>query len=411
MTLRSTRMLVAAAISCVSSVLDVSRADPAQPDPGVVELSPTRPGYAFDETLFVEFPRRYRDMEPAEVLKAARGGRRMDVRFKDTVRNILPQEGFLGPRIGFQIYPVGVRFETASGITVAVPHLHYTPWLDEPLARARALQAGQEVIVEGIVEGRLWNRFVVFSDRIVTPEEHKSEVSFELKCGWPDAADAPSLNCTKPGRYELIVPGSREKVTVSVERKSAEEVRSLLKAIRFGPDAKRPHAHQYEKIGLPALADRKEGTNVRLTERVQAVAVPDGNDTLITTSTGATIPIEVCLRLDSGARCLIPRADATLIERASRYYPGFHVEAEGTIVMNASGEPCLLVDDFCQAGFKGVVESIPAWLVQVSRPGASTQVFASPGTYEISIPVGADKTELLRMTMRQLRHLETRRQP
>jgi mannose-6-phosphate isomerase-like protein (cupin superfamily) len=370
------------------------------------ELAPSKPGYAFAATQFVEFPRRYRELQPSEVLKATKGKHRMDVRFKDTVRAQVESKGFLCPRIGFQLYPIGALFETENGITVAAPNLHYTPWLTEYVERAKALKPGDEVIVEGIVEGPLIDRFIVVSDRIIMPEEEQSQVTYELKLSWPGVAEAKSATFTQPGHHAITIPGTSDKVTIRIDEMPIANGRALLHAIRFGLDSSRLDPKTYKKIEAEKLEGKDGPKDVWFADRVQAVAVPTGGDVSITTVAGATIPIEVYFRTDAGIRCLIPKADATLIERASRYYPGFHVEIKGTLLPSNGKTPTVLMDEFTQSDVKGPVEEYAAWVVTVSRPDGQQRVFATPGTYEMQLPVTDDKSEVLLMQMRQVRRLE-----
>lgn len=370
------------------------------------ELAPSTPGYRFGETQFVEFPRRYREVKPSEVLEAARDKLRTDVRFKDTVRALVKQEGFLCPRIGFQLYPVGARFETETGLTVAVPHLHYTPWLDEHVARARALKPGQEVIVEGFVEGPVDDRPTAFADRIIMPEEKASQVTYELKCGWPGAGHVPPLIITEPGQYTMDIPGSSNQVRVRVKKMNPDVARALMTAIRFSSDTSNPAPKMYKQAEVESLGKMDEPAHVRFTDRVRAIAVPEGDDASVETGAGVKIPIEICFKTDAGVRCLIPRAAATLIERSSRHYPGYRIEFEGTLLPGPGDEPLVLIDDFRQAAVTGPVESCPTWVVEVSHADGPTHVFASPGTYELDLPVTDEKTELLIMSMRQIRTLE-----
>ncbi len=399
-------------LACMIAVARVSPAAPAEQQQAEasstvksIELTPSDPAYEFAHTQFVEFPRRYRELAATEVLKATRNKKRVDVRFKDTVRSQVSSESTLEHRIGFQTYVIGTQFETSSGITVAVPHLYYTPWMDKHVARAKALRPGQEVVVEGIVEGEIGGRHTVFADRIITPEEQASHVYYELICFWPGAANGPRSTIVQPGHHRVDIPGTSDKLSIHVESLPIARCRARIKAMRFDQRSPDPEEKAYTRISPKEIGEARDGLDVRLVDRIKTITPVEGDAVSITTSSGAALPIDVQIVTERGVRCLILRTDATSLERASRTQPGDRVEFRGT-VSASGGERVLLVDDFTQADVDGPIESYPGWVVTLSRsPDEPKYVFASPGVYQRDVTVREGKTELLVMSMRQFRAL------
>jgi len=378
----------------------------AYPLTAASEASPVTPlegQYTYRDTQFRMFPRRYAALEPAEVTHACEANIRAAVRFQDTFKSPADKADTFR-RIGFQIYIAGEVLETGSGLLVAIPHLHYTPWLDEPLRRAKEMKTGESFVVEGISAGTCRGMPLVYADRILTPGEQASTVQFEFTL--QGSEEIPAIVIDTASRRTVSVPISATRsvdITATVEQVPRPEILAWWKSLLLGTEP--PQASlRYQPLEGDEWASAEPGTDVRCEGRVEVIGIPPENLGEVETPAGITIQNGAYALVDNKIVCLIPAGEAFLVERAARILPGQDVVVEGTILAHPDEERVLMVHDIRFADIPTRPEVVDEWRLMLTGESLHPRSFYMPGEYRLGYPARESGTDFeIRATLRESR--------
>jgi hypothetical protein len=186
---------------------------------------------------------------------------------------------------------------------------------------------------------------------------------------------------SRPGRYEWEMPCAHaadksHKVLLGVKPTPHDEARRLMRRLRFGiAPADDPDGYQDvspESAGKAAA----NPSLVRFTDRVRIIGVAENSEK-------ERMPAEVYFVTFAGVRCVVPRSEATLIERATRLLPGQDIRVEGVRMRSGDDRGVVVIDNFVHAGIESPGEKLDPWLVVAQVEDGPPKLLSGVGRYEL----------------------------
>jgi len=367
--------------------------------------------------------KRYVELAPLVVWRAADADARADVRFEDTFDRAGPARGVLERvRLGPRAYRIVLVALTESRLTCLVP-----AGQSDTIKKVLNLNRGQEITVEGTVVGRIGAHRAVLVDRILTGHDERSQVEHELVFRWPGQRGALPKLITKPGDYSVEYPcrhkkGEVERATVLVEQlprkwflAELERRRAAEAAAQEGEEPQEGEAPEkrydtYRPEAVYRHAADGSILNVRFTDRVKGRAV--GVPRAVPVPRGRAVRVGYAFDTYVGLTCIVPAQDAPLVELAARLIPGQDVEIKGTILPPVGAFKGVLVDELVLQGLEGPTETPDVWVVRVFWGEEEPRMFYEVGTYPLQFPCQfvEGRAEMLVAELREVRVIKGERE-
>ncbi|NLW50620.1 MAG: hypothetical protein GXY85_07210 [Candidatus Brocadiaceae bacterium] len=375
--------------------------------------------------------RHYKSLSPNVVYRAALDGVNADVRFRDAYAGRADVPAGLGTvRARGGDHPVAVAFRTQAGLLCLVPSTGLEalrnlfrlppqqPLTPQVLRGPLAVNAGQQITVEGALVGKGTAQKLVLVDSVFTYDAQVPEVQREVELLW-QGATAPFV-IDRPGRVAVsvpcaAVPGQTVEAAVTVEALSPDALLDRLAAVtavREGRPGTRKAYGQYDANTVYRHASADNPVNVDFTDTVSGVfrtGLPRElltvralrNDMLVDLPTGLAFEVA------SQVVCLVPSDMPTPLARASTAVPGERVRIRGTTAGRRGGYSIVSVD---YVGFpEQDAEARDAWLVRLEWPGTRPREFWDFGLYRLSdlpCPGAPARTQALQVFLSEFRRLE-----
>ncbi|KPK62623.1 MAG: hypothetical protein AMK73_05885, partial [Planctomycetes bacterium SM23_32] len=272
----------------------------------------------------------YKTLDAADVYRAAIDGRQADVRFRDAFegRATVPEAVRRLTVRGVEYFAVAA-FRTQSELVCLVPGdaeqalralfgvPEDWPLTPEVLSTRMALNADQQLTVEGTVAGTALGEKYVLADAVLLDGDPRPPVQRDLLVFPPGAAEPDIIS--EPGRYTLTypcsyVPQENFDVTVSVRAMGADTLMAELARVAAAYEGM---ANARKDYGIYAAgvvyryARDSRGINVDFTDAVSQVigySVPADIATAPALRAGqlVRVPVGHAFGTTSGVTCLIP---------------------------------------------------------------------------------------------------------
>jgi len=288
-----------------------------------------------------------------------------------------------------------------------------------------ALNAGQEITVEGTIVGAAVGEKFVLADSVLRGGEVPAPTYRELQVAWPGGQQPQVI--AGPGTVTLNVPcahaqGKTVSAKVTVQAATPAVLMAELARItaeREGlPGAVAKTYGSYSAGAVYRHATQNNRINVDFTDSVSrliGLAPPIEIATAPALRGGMPVSVRVgyAFRTTGDIVCLVPADDATLVGRAIRTLPGEEVRIRGTITGRQGASACMLVDYIGFPGQEAAGEG-DTWLVTIEWPGSAPRVFWDYGLYDLvglPCPDSPGQFEMLRVQMVGYKLLEVELPP
>jgi len=370
-----------------------------------------------------ELVKRYSEMDANAVWRAANSNVLADVRFPDAFKEFPPNAARREiVRLGPDRFPVALRFNTQADIQCLVDARNV-----DTLQKVSSLVPGQQIIVEGTILGNLGGRKSVLVDRVLTGDERRSRIDYELVLRWPGTPVEPKL-IVKPGRYVVEFPSSYkedavESFEVQVERKdrkafAEEQAREAAEAAQKAagqPGApplvqRPPQKKSYRALKADDVyvrARQNDLLDVRFQDQYKGLSAFSGRT--VRTPYRTRVPVGFAFDTYIGLTCVVPANDPNLLNTARRIVPGQKVSVDGTVLGQLGAFKVVLVDNVTLPSITGVRdEADHVWLVTLNWPEQKRQRLYQVGTYVMDFPSTQEppRFERLVVELREVRVVE-----
>ncbi len=308
--------------------------------------------------------RQYSVLRAADVYRAARADRQVDVRFRDGFARQVPvPEAARSPRVGGRTHVVLLAFRTAEDLLCLVPSTSSEalrtlvgvpaerPISMAALERGIVLSEDQQITVEGTLAG---DRYVLV-DRVLLSPPTEPAGRRELHLLLP--ADREPRVMDSPGSRSFEFPCSHvedaiETLTVTVVEKGREQMAADIAGLTAGLEGLRAERKSYGQYSAGAVyrqAGSGDRVNVDFTDRVARVFPgPLPRELASASAVRRRAPVELntayAFETENRLVCLVPDTWPTLSAQARELVPGEMVRVRGTTVGPAGPHNRVLVD-------------------------------------------------------------------
>jgi hypothetical protein len=350
--------------------------------------------------------RPYKNLTPAAVYQAALGGVRADVSFRDAFAGRIDVPRVLGTvRVRDADYAIVAAFRTEGGLLCLIPAsssealrnlFRLAP--NQPLTPAvlngpMAVNAGQQVTVEGALAGTGAGQKLVLVDSVLAYGAQAPETRREVQILW-EGAEKPFV-ITEPGTTTVPVPCTAEKgrtvnVTVTVQAMTPDALRdhlAITMAAREGQPGAQKAYGQYDAETVYRHASANNPVNVDFTDTMLGVfgaQLPRALATVPVLRNGALVRMQTGYGFEvaSHLACLVPVDLPTPVARASSAIPGERIRIRGTTVGRQGTYSVVSVD---QVSFpdQEAAGKADVWLVKLEWPGTRVREFWDDGLYRL----------------------------
>jgi hypothetical protein len=351
--------------------------------------------------------RRYKELAPADVYRAALEGVQADVRFRDAFagRTLVPA-ALAQFSVGGTAYAAAAAFRTQGDLVCLVPTsstealrtLFGVP-AEWPLTSAvlngpMALVNGQQFTVEGRVFGVAGGDKCFAVESLLPAGQLAQPVQEEVRIWWPGQPKASVVS--SPGPFEFTFPctnvaGKGETVKGSVVVLTPDAVRDELAKAAAAREGQPGQSKLYGVFAAGEVYRRAADgvqANVDFTDYVSQAPgfnVDAGLASVPALRQGARVPVRTgfALRTAADLTCLVPADLPALIARAASGLPGEQVRIRGTVVGRVAGRSVVLVDYIGFPAQEQTAAGRQSWEVVLEWPDVPTKTFWDPGLYDV----------------------------
>ncbi len=352
----------------------------------------------------------YRDVSADSVYQAALMGIQADVRFQDTFDARVGVPSGMGRiTIGPTDYLIVLAFHTRTDLICLVPASNpaeiagllglpgNVPLTPAALSLPMALNAGQQITIEGTVLGTVRGQRYVLADSVNTGMPNRTPADREVHLFWPSQPEPRII--TQPGQQTYEFPcthakGKTDTVTVTVQAMTPDQLNARLAALQgqleTGTDANKVYG-QYSPRTVYGYAGGTRSINVDFTDQVLRVLDPAPRELVRATSLrlglAAQLPIVRAFVMAGGPTILIPDTWPTVLQESAKMIPGEIVRVHGTTMGVRGMYNCVLVD-YLTFPEQGETEQDSApWWVSIQWKGIEQPyAFWDYGQYPLTLP-------------------------